>query len=155
MAAPHEPIACRFCGATMVRVPCGPVFLDRCDHCGGLWFDGGELEAVIAWPEGLPAHERIGSAPRPSDALVVCPRCTGIPLEPVRRGAVLVHRCPRCHGVLVSRAATDAILENAQEGKIGASFDFGLPKLGGSGDDEPNVVGAVLSFIGELLEPPG
>jgi Zn-finger nucleic acid-binding protein len=157
MTEPYEPIACRFCGAAMARLACGPITLDRCGHCAGLWFDGGELDAVLEWPEDLPPHAPTGRAERAPDALIVCPRCTGMALEPMRREGVLVHRCPGCHGVLVGRSAIEAIL--AARRRADPSFDFDIPSgggRGGSGDaDDGNVIGAVLDFIGELLSPPG
>jgi Zn-finger nucleic acid-binding protein len=156
MTEPLAAIACRFCGATMARLPCGPVFLDRCDHCGGLWFDGGELESVVETPASLPAHAAKGAASRSVDSLIVCPRCTGVTLEAVRRGGVVVHRCPSCHGVLVGRTAIDAILAQPHKGGGGISFSWDS----GGGDSVTdamgeNVIGAVLDFIGGLLEPLG
>jgi Zn-finger nucleic acid-binding protein len=157
MTEPLAAIACRFCGATMARLACGALVLDRCNHCGGLWFDGGELESVLEWPEMLPARTPKGSVARSSDALIVCPRCTGVALEAVHRGAVRVHRCPRCHGVLVSRAAIEGILTATND--AGGSIDFDFPSGGGSGSgaDGPgeDVIGAVLDFLGELLQPLG
>ena len=151
---PLGTVSCGHCGGPMARVHCGVVVLDRCDHCGALWFDGGELETVLERPETLPAHTPKASAgARATDALILCPRCPGLALEAVRRGAVGVHRCPRCHGVLVGRSAIEAILSASRDGSgpgVNVDLDFG----GGSGSDE-NVVGAVLNFIGDLLLPPG
>jgi Zn-finger nucleic acid-binding protein len=162
MTEPAAALACRLCGAAMTRLPCGPVTLDRCDHCGGLWFDGGELDSLLEGSESLPAHAPKGSAARSADALIVCPRCTGVTLEAVRRGAAQVHRCPSCHGVLVSRSSIEAILAAKQKGGGSAwsvSWDFGSGGSGGgsSGSDvlDENVIGAVLDFIGGLLEPLG
>jgi Zn-finger nucleic acid-binding protein len=158
MTEPLAAIACRFCGATMTRLPCGPVTLDRCDHCGSLWFDGGELDSLLAGAESLPAHAPKGSAARSADALIVCPRCTGVTLEAVRRGGAHVHRCPSCHGVLVGRSSIEAIL--AARPKSGSPWSLSWD-VGGGGLDagadllDENVVGAVLDFIGGLLEPLG
>lgn len=39
---------CPRCADNMVERLFGGVTLDRCPGCGGLWFDGGELQAVVA-----------------------------------------------------------------------------------------------------------
>jgi Zn-finger nucleic acid-binding protein len=158
MAEPLASIACRFCGATMARLACGPVMLDRCDHCGGLWFDGGEVDSMLEGSESLPEHAPKSTAAPSADALIICPRCNGVALDTVRRGAAHVHRCPSCHGVLVSRSATEAILAARQESGSAwsVSWDVGSGlDAGGGGALDENVIGAVLDFIGQLLEPLG
>lgn len=47
----EKPVRCPACSKRMVKVRYGteqPVVLDRCPNGHGLWFDRGELEAVIA-----------------------------------------------------------------------------------------------------------
>jgi Zn-finger nucleic acid-binding protein len=156
MTEPPAALACRFCGAAMTRLACGPLTLDRCDHCGSLWFDGGELDTLLEGSESLPVHAPKGSAARSADALIVCPRCTGVTLEAVRSSNVLVHRCPSCHGVLVSRSAIEAIQATRRDS--GGSIDFDIPSSGrseggGGGIDDGSAIGDVLNFIGDLLQP--
>lgn len=52
----REPeVRCRFCGETMDKGELHGVLIDRCavaDH--GLWFDGAELQKMLAGSVGLP-----------------------------------------------------------------------------------------------------
>ena len=40
-------LTCPKCGRGMERRPVGPVVVDVCPHCRGIWFDQGELEEVV------------------------------------------------------------------------------------------------------------
>lgn len=37
---------CPRCGAALVVKPLGPVTVDVCEDCGGMWLDNGELEML-------------------------------------------------------------------------------------------------------------
>lgn len=39
---------CAKCSSTMTEATLGPVRIDVCDSCGGIWFDAGELRALLA-----------------------------------------------------------------------------------------------------------
>ena len=39
---------CPKCGQEMQEVQRGPLFVDQCAECGGLYFDAGELEILLA-----------------------------------------------------------------------------------------------------------
>lgn len=39
---------CPKCGHDMREVERGPLFVDQCSECGGLYFDAGELEILLA-----------------------------------------------------------------------------------------------------------
>lgn len=79
--------------------------LDRCERCAGIWFDHGELEAVV----GTKVTSRLdparpGGGDGPSGR---CPRCNvemvpyvaaQDPARPVR-----VDRCPSCLGLWLDR----------------------------------------------------
>ncbi|MBI1368493.1 MAG: hypothetical protein GC162_07540 [Planctomycetes bacterium] len=43
---PHW-LRCPKCGAKMAEVAMGPVKVDRCGGCGGVYFDAGELELLL------------------------------------------------------------------------------------------------------------
>lgn len=51
-AAPgaHRPLRCPKCGAAFELASHGPVEIDRCTGCGGIFLDAGELDA-ITWAE--------------------------------------------------------------------------------------------------------
>jgi len=136
--------------------------VDRCAHCGALWFDGGELDAVVERPEALPPQAvPPGAAARTPGSLLACPRCIGSALREVRRGSVAIHQCERCRGVFVSRPALEAILSAARNrdsawSHLHVDFDLGLDvDLGAAAELPAEAAKAVLNFIGELLEPLG
>lgn len=146
----------------MSALACGSVTVDRCGHCGALWFDGGELDAVVEQPDSVPAQPAApSSAARTPGSLIACPRCAGSTLREVRRGAVAIHQCERCRGVFVSRPALEAILSAARSrdsawSHLHVDFDLGLDlDLGAAVELPAEAAKAVLNFIGDLLEPLG
>lgn len=66
------------------------VEIDRCPFCGGLWFDGGELEQVLQHP--LPTEPLGGTTPR---RCVFC-RTT---LETGRLHGVALETCASCRSI--------------------------------------------------------
>ena len=57
----EERLTCRHDGALMRKEVIEDVIVDRCPECGGVWFDGGELEALshvlrLAADQGMPSR---------------------------------------------------------------------------------------------------
>ncbi|MFH2201855.1 MAG: zf-TFIIB domain-containing protein [Elusimicrobiota bacterium] len=74
---PDEP-DCPVCPYTpMEQVDSGQGFeVDECPHCGGRWYDAGELEQVVKSPDKLRASMEEGLIkPRPGER--ICPTCRG------------------------------------------------------------------------------
>lgn len=102
---------CVKCEAELVSTSLGPVTLDRCELCGGIWFDGRELERIIA-------HVRAGGR-SPSQARVTphdhdagaCPRCgVGLIHEPLLSlDGLHYDRCPAGHGSWLDGGELDKI----------------------------------------------
>lgn len=69
----------------------GEVELDRCGHCSALWFNEGELEAVL----GKTVRRRQGVSSRS------CPSCRVALEAAVLEGKVEVERCGSCKGVFL------------------------------------------------------
>ena len=102
-----NPVKCPKCdGANLMPLEVGEIMLDRCERCAGIWFDHGELEAVV----GISAAAHQDAAPESDgDASSgLCPRClvdmrpaqaVGDPSRPVR-----VDRCPSCMGLWLDRS---------------------------------------------------
>ncbi len=72
-----ESIGCPKCHAPMHEQTGNGVTIDRCEGCGGLWFDQGEAEAlaqnwIAAYIDGI-----ADTAPKGHDELdtIPCPRC--------------------------------------------------------------------------------
>jgi Zn-finger nucleic acid-binding protein len=99
-------VECPKCdGAHLLPLEVGEIMLDRCERCAGIWFDHGELEAVVgltAAAQQDPVSDNDGG---PDSGL--CPRCrvemrpvqaVGDPSRPVR-----VDRCPSCMGLWLDR----------------------------------------------------
>ena len=52
MVSEPRQIACPKCRAEMGRIKCGPIVVDRCGDCGGLWFDRQEYQQLVVHLEG-------------------------------------------------------------------------------------------------------
>ena len=77
----------------MKPFPAGKVELDRCTFCSGLWFDGGELEALLG--RKLPAKldpDVITSRKCPVD---------NISMQAAEVTGLRVEFCTKCHGVFL------------------------------------------------------
>jgi Zn-finger nucleic acid-binding protein len=73
--------------------PAGKVELDRCTFCSGLWFDGGELEALLG--RKLPAKldpDVITSRKCPVDS---------VSMQAAEVAGLRVEFCTKCHGVFL------------------------------------------------------
>ncbi len=84
------------------------VRLDLCPVCFGVWFDGGELEAVREAGDGarLNGIPKEGQRYEPcgDSAHIRCPRCEG---DILRHGKIARHRvlrCTSCRGLFLPNA---------------------------------------------------
>ena len=76
------------------------VELDRCTFCRGLWFDGGELEAVLKKPLQPQLDE--GQTARK------CAKCS-VPMRPAVLARLRVETCTGCHGVFLDEGELVAL----------------------------------------------
>lgn len=116
---------CPACNAVLDSLRVGEIELDECPWCLGLWFDRGELHAVLTSrmalrpqprgqsaympkeemdPESVPESADTGSA----QPLGPCCRCGGLLLEQKSSGYSLA-ACARCGGFWVPAAAFNAL----------------------------------------------
>lgn len=76
----------------------GNIPLDVCPACGGIWFDKGELEALLAQSQGGAVADLSLISPKPEG--LSCPRCNS---KMTRGGLVnpllIVDKCEACGGV--------------------------------------------------------
>lgn len=84
------------------------VIIDRCTVCAGLWFDQGEVEAMIGTSPSVKAMESIIPLPESENSEMVCPRCSGIPLREKEQSmgnsdSVEVYKCVSCMGTWIDR----------------------------------------------------
>jgi Zn-finger nucleic acid-binding protein len=102
---------CLKCDGELAATSIGPVTLDRCELCGGIWFDGRELERIIK-------HVRAGGR-SPSQARSTphdhdhghCPRCQ---VELVREPLLSLEelhydKCPAGRGAWLDGGELDRI----------------------------------------------
>jgi Zn-finger nucleic acid-binding protein len=79
----------------------GSHHLDRCTFCRGLWFDGGELQAVLGKRPAAELTKDQASARR-------CSRCTTA-MRPAIVGGLRVEFCETCSGVFLDDGELTAL----------------------------------------------
>ena len=94
---------CPKCLGSMSKITVDDIIIDRCDTCGGLWFDSSERENLNAIPHvertldtGDPAVGRSMDQSRKAD----CPRCHAamISMSVPRQPHIHFESCTICHG---------------------------------------------------------
>lgn len=88
--------------------------LDRCNECGGVWFDAGEL------------HRASGRtvAARAEETDRACPLCH-LPLrEGTMTGGVEVETCRKCRGTFLEARDMDALVKKAPERRAPGGTGF-------------------------------
>lgn len=100
---------CPACANELKTVTFGKLTVDVCQqHCGGIWFDSGELQQVDEAHEGL-CDTLLRVVPNQDVAidrnkLRECPKCEGSSLEKHFVDddyEVQVDECKKCHGVFL------------------------------------------------------
>ncbi len=82
----------------MGELAAGPIAVDLCGACGGVWLDADELRKLgkdeAALLSGTPS-QRV-----PEPGFRACPRCPGLtPLRPREEKGVLLDECGSCGGI--------------------------------------------------------
>lgn len=112
---------CPQCGKTLDEIKLGTSRVDRCEECGGIWFDKDELKAVrderdeeLSWLDfdlWSDADQLVAGG-----TFIDCPR-DGSPLYRIGYGpsGVLVDVCPQCHGIWLEMEELGKIQRSLQE----------------------------------------
>ncbi|MFM2295615.1 MAG: hypothetical protein RLZZ350_2028 [Verrucomicrobiota bacterium] len=109
---------CPACEHILLRFKTGNVVLDACHHCGGLWFDAGELAKVNR--EQPDPDELIADFPHRAETRVAensarpCPRCVTATLTQKLYSlgsGVIMDCCPDCRGLWLDRGELEKIRE--------------------------------------------
>lgn len=113
--------------------------LDRCTFCSGLWFDGGELEAVLKKPLSPKLDEGVTTRR--------CPQCA-VAMRPAVLGRCRVEACTTCGGVFLDEGELVALNDGkpvrvtmeapprreaapqVPDAKVGSAVDDWLKELG-------------------------
>lgn len=78
--------------------------LDRCNDCGGVWFDFGELGRATG--KKLTVGE--------DEVRRRCPQCRVALVQSTLDGAIAVETCSKCHGTFLEARDLDALSKGAQ-----------------------------------------
>ena len=117
----------------------GPVYYDLCEACGSIWFDAGEMDAMV-----LPLYRSVeaSSLERPngvSEPLRNCPRCDNHWMRKVYFLAlsdILLDHCDGCRGFWLDGGEFERINRELAE-----------LKSHGGGDYTPSPFGELLWVI--------
>jgi Zn-finger nucleic acid-binding protein len=106
-------VKCPKCeGAGLVPLELGDILLDRCERCAGIWFDHGELEAVIG-AGGAARLELVEATDAGRGPRGPCPRCSvemqAVVASRAPTRQVQVDRCPSCMGLWLDRKRLEQI----------------------------------------------
>ncbi len=112
-------ISCPECSLPTTPLNCGPIVVDFCRSCGGIWFDDREIGIFRAKLREFDLRKLKGTAgleERRQPSICSCPRC-GVVLEPFVYGVntkVTPQRCGRCHGIWLDAIQLKAFLSLAR-----------------------------------------
>lgn len=113
---------CPNCRQKMVekleQTPRGPIYYDLCEACGGIWFDAGEMDAMVLQVFDSVEASSIDKASGIPEALRQCPRCKDQWLDKVfflAYSNVLLDYCRTCHGFWLDGGELDLINQDLRE----------------------------------------
>ena len=97
-------ITCPKCNGTLVQVVHKEIEVDRCSHCGGIWFDDLELDQLktIEGSEILDTgNPEIGCQFDRIEKDIDCPRCKikMMRMLDIDEYSIWYEKCPECHGI--------------------------------------------------------
>lgn len=109
---------CREMAERLEQTPRGPVYYDVCDNCGGMWFDVGEMDAMV-----LQVFDSVESSSRNKamgilEPIRKCPRCKDRWLDKVfflAYSEVLLDYCRTCRGFWLDGGELELINQNLKE----------------------------------------
>ncbi len=124
-------IRCPKCAGVMKIIQFRTIAVDRCKHCGGLWFDALEVDWLKA-EEGSEAIDagdpEIGKRQNQID-LINCPICVApmIRMVDVRQPHIWYEKCAICAGVYFDAGEFKDLKEYTTEELIKSLFSTPRP----------------------------
>ena len=119
---------CPQCQGELAVRNIGPVEVDECDHCSGIWFDKDELRQTrdqldmdLNWLDfDLWTHPEKFAA---SDSARQCPVCQ-VPLVTLHYGKtqVNVDYCRRCHGTWLEKGEFKKMMDRLEDQALNMSL---------------------------------
>ncbi len=134
---------CPVCKNIMIVVEHDKIEVDHCVHCGGTWFDAGELELFLETkkledPHLYPAYFTTAPEAKTSEKKRKCPICNK-KMRKVTIGEkpkVLIDACPKGDGLWFDGGEVDQLLSQLSESSVPAT----------------NHHGHVMGFIGKAFK---
>ncbi len=104
---------CPKCDLSLTETEYGPVTIDKCNQCGGIWLDGGELQPLtesLIKSNSIPQKDiRLGQrvilTHKMNTPSIDCPRCH-IPTRFTNYAYdsnIIIERCMRCEGIWLNK----------------------------------------------------
>ena len=123
---------CPVCRNLMIVVEHDKVEVDHCVHCGGTWFDAGELELFLETkkledPHLYPAYFTTAPEAKTSEKRKKCPIC-GKKMRKVTVGEkpkVLIDACPKGDGLWFDGGEVDRLVSQLSEKPVHATDHHG------------------------------
>ncbi|MDD3006001.1 MAG: zf-TFIIB domain-containing protein [Candidatus Pacebacteria bacterium] len=112
---------CPRCGKSLDEIIVGNCRVDRCDKCGGIWFDKDELSTIrderdgnLSWLD-FDLWSDINKL-KSGGTYLDCPRDGG-PLYKIQYGSsdVMADVCLECHGVWLEKGEMEKIIKNLEQ----------------------------------------
>lgn len=145
-------VPCPVCDKTMHLVYFFDIELDFCRLCGGLWFDGGEMEKVLS-KRNVPRRLTVPLAydltqRKVEEGKRLCPRCKDT-MKVMKYKEVNVDICLRCQGIWLDRYELAQIMGQAKQLKKIRYVDDGMGQYRAPEADEA-VARAAMDFATEM-----
>lgn len=130
---PSDPaVNCPKCHTTMLRLDTGTVAIDRCERCGAVWLDAGELAVLLKFSgdkkELVESIDQGGAVKMPethAPGTIHCPRDSS-PMSTVRdkkQKHIEFEMCMNCCGVLFDAGELSDISSFTLRERVRAMFE--------------------------------
>ena len=116
-------LKCPKCQTTEM-IPCtandSEVEVDQCSQCGGIWFDGGELEKLL----GNLAHKKLKPYGKTELSSRTCPRCQKAMVTFFYPHTYAkIQMCEKCRGIWLDEREYDEIYQVRKKLKLSGELD--------------------------------
>jgi uncharacterized protein len=114
---------CIKCKKAMSKSKLQGVLVDKCNICGGIWLDGGELNMIKyndCKDDNTLLKEARGEVLEEKMRLIVteglCPKCQKQRINTYVRSGVEIDQCPACGGIFFDYGELDRVVNSEKTG---------------------------------------